>query len=324
VESNRDRTKKFEVARIVEVSLLSVGIGVVNTITACDCQTIFANLVGFEIESFILFWDFLNKRFFFHLDAEHYNLCCTLKADLLKFYLVNAFKTKNKERITEFFSSYSHEILAEGGNNVAGTLRTWFVLPYLEEPDKDNDFAVYFSQRWVDLLRITLHNFLSVVLSSAPPPKLLLLEKWYRSEAQQEMRSQFLALGKRIEKLTARCDRYEERIQSLQDALRTVCSLLHKSTLSASYGANKSGSGALFDQEESELVAEERRTKTRDLGNMVSRLIGDYISKHHREKGSAADDVGNQTLDVSGADEMERELLSKVHEWTALLSSQWK
>jgi hypothetical protein len=32
---------------------------------------------------------------------------------------------------------------------------------------------------------MTLHNLFSLVFRSAPSPKLLLLEKWYRSEKQQ-------------------------------------------------------------------------------------------------------------------------------------------
>lgn len=274
-----------------------------------------------------MFWDFLNKRFFFHLDAEHYNLCCTLKADLLKFYLVNAVKTKNKDRVTEFFSLYSHEILAEGGSNVAGTLRNWFVLPYMDEPDKDGDFAVYFSQRWVDLLKVTLHNFLTVVLSSAPPPKLLLLEKWYRSEAQQEMRTQFSLLTKKIEKLTTRCDRYEERLQTLRESLRTVCSLLHKTTIAASYGASKATSVALFEQEEDERVAEDRRTKLRELGSNVVRDLTDTVNRISRERSAAVGD--DHTVDASFSlsqsnEDKERELLAKLHEWTSMLTAHGK
>ena len=42
----------------------------------------------------------------------------------------------------------------------------------------------------MESLKITTHNFLSLVLHTAPLPKLLLLDRWFRYEAQQELRSQ--------------------------------------------------------------------------------------------------------------------------------------
>lgn len=65
----------------------------------------------------------------------------------------------------------------------------------MDEPERDPDFAVYFSSRWSEALRITIGNFLSIVLQSAPLPKLLLLEKWFHTDAQQEMRAQLSLSG---------------------------------------------------------------------------------------------------------------------------------
>lgn len=315
VESSRDRTKKFEVSRIVEVN--SLYFHSYFTDIYPRLQTIFANLSNYEIDNFILFWDFLNKRFFFHLDAEHYNLCCTLKSDLLKYYLVYAVKSRNPSKVTDFFSAYSHEILADS------PLRAWYVLPYLEEPDKDGDFAVYFSSRWAELLKITLHNFLSVVLSTAPPPKLLLLEKWYRSEAQQEMRSQFGVLGKKIDRLSKACEAYEERLHTVREGLKLVVSLLHKNTLTAK-------TNALFDEESAE-QQEERRMRMRDLGNASVRTANEiYARSHARDKGNKEQlmrelgveegGTGDHTASSVALEEAERELLAKLHEWTALLA----
>lgn len=114
--------------------------------------------------------DFLNKRFFLHLDQEHIVLLSNVKSDLIKFYLVNAIKKNNKEKIAEFFGKYSHEIISESGDSATG-LRSWYVLPYMEEPEKDPEFSVYFTTKWSDMLRVTLNNFLSTILLNAPPPK---------------------------------------------------------------------------------------------------------------------------------------------------------
>jgi hypothetical protein len=287
-------------------------------------------------------WDFLSKRFFFHLDTEHVQLCGILKSDLLKFYLINAVRTKNKEKLTEFFSMYSHEILAEAGNFIPGNLRNWFVLPYMEEPEKDPEFSVYFSPRWSELLRITLHNFLSVVLSSAPPPKLLLLEKWFRSEAQQEMRSQLKLSSKKIDCLVKRIERYEERSQEMREVLRLLINQLHKTNVS-SIQPKSSSNGGLFETDEAMDV---KREKIKELGQSVVKLVGDYKSKsqnitnlpqEQRLKEILGDEYNGLLGDSDNSqhilqnqllarpqhelEELESDLIRRVHDWIGLLSS---
>eukprot|EP01031_Cornospumella_fuschlensis_P025261 gene25262-30505_t len=301
-EMSRDRTKKFEVSRIVE--------------------TIFGNLLNFEIESFVLFWDFLNKRFFFHLDAEHFNLCCSLKADLLKFYLVHAVKTKNKDRVNEFFTLYSHEILSETGGSVASSLRNWFVLPYMDEPEKDNEFSVYFSTRWAELLKITLHNFLSIVLSSSPPPKLLLLEKWYRSEAQVEMRSQYANLSKKIEVLQHSIQTQHKTLHAYREHIKNLTSLLLKNNFNLT-GVAAGGSGGLFDEGGAgkEREREEFQSRIRDLGSTVLKLSSELL--HHETDATPTSGVG-VGRGWGGAEEMEKELLNKLGDWVDMFNQHWK
>ncbi len=306
-------------------------------------QTIFQNLITFDIESFVILWDFLSKRFFFHLDTEHVQLCGILKSDLLKFYLINAVKSKNRDKLTEFFSLYSHEILAEAGNHIPGNLRNWFVLPYMEEPDKDPEFSVYFSPRWSELLKITLHNFLSVVLSSAPPPKLLLLEKWFRSEAQQEMRSQLKISSKKISCLVRRIEKYEERLQDLREVLRLLVHQLHKANVS-SIQPKSSSNGGLFETDE---ALEGRREKIKELGQVVVKLAADYRSKslsisNMPQEQRLREILGDEYNFLQGEiepnqqhilqnqllarpqhelEESENDLVRRIHEWIGLLSS---
>lgn len=108
IEKNKDRIKRFEVSKIVD--------------------NIFTNLHNDNIEGFITLWDFLTKRFFFHLNTENLNLCNILKIDLIKYYLITAIKSKNKSKITDFFTNYSHEILAESPSMIPGSLRNWYVI----------------------------------------------------------------------------------------------------------------------------------------------------------------------------------------------------
>eukprot|EP00601_Ochromonadales_sp_CCMP2298_P025086 CAMPEP_0173270776 /NCGR_PEP_ID=MMETSP1143-20121109/434_1 /TAXON_ID=483371 /ORGANISM="non described non described, Strain CCMP2298" /LENGTH=355 /DNA_ID=CAMNT_0014207237 /DNA_START=21 /DNA_END=1085 /DNA_ORIENTATION=+ len=258
LERVRDRTKRFEVVRIVE--------------------SLFSSLHSFEIETFISLWDFLNKRFFFHLDSEHVKLAGLLKADMIKYYLVNSIRTKNKPKVVEFFSAYSHEILAEGGSYIPGNLRSWFVLPYLDEPEKDPEFAAYFEQRWADLLKYTLRNFLSVLLSSAPLPKILLLERWFRSDAQYEIRSQLKASAKKVDGLITRIQQYETRLQALRESVNVLSTLLYHSLVS---GARPEGIRRSFGpgMPETEDEVEKKHTQGREFGLAVARIASDCLRK---------------------------------------------
>ncbi len=196
-------------------------------------------------------WDFLSKRFFSHLDGEHVQYACHLRSDLLKYYLVNAIKSNKKDKVAEFFSSFSHEILAESGEFVCGNLRSWFVVPYMDEPEKDPEFSVYFSSRWIETLRTTTGNFLSVVLQAAPLPKLLLLERWFHAESQQEIRAQLSLSSKKVDNLLSRLEKSEERLSSLRSAVRDMVLYVQKVSVSNSNSTNsKSHSAGLFESDE--------------------------------------------------------------------------
>ena len=45
-------------------------------------------------------------------------------------------------------------------------LRRWYVLPYLENPENDREFMVFFSQSWQDSLKSVLFNYITVVQST--------------------------------------------------------------------------------------------------------------------------------------------------------------
>lgn len=188
----------------------------------------------------MVLWDFLNKRFFLHLDAEHGVMCAHLKSDLIKYYLIYCVKQKNKEKILEFFHNYSYEILSESSPLTSGNLRHWYTLPYIDEPERDNEFSVYFSTRWMELLRITLHNFLTIVFATASPPKLLLLEKWFRTEKQLELRAQLKLLNDKMELIISRFEKYEDRLQNLRDVVRLLSGYIQNNLHMQQYSSKAS------------------------------------------------------------------------------------
>lgn len=76
------------------------------------------------MSDFIDLWDFLNKRFFMHLDQENLLLLDNMKSDLIKFYLVNLVNHHKKKEMTQFFETYSHDIISDCGNSTQ-QLRSW-------------------------------------------------------------------------------------------------------------------------------------------------------------------------------------------------------
>lgn len=295
-------------------------------------------MTTYDIESFVSLWGFLNKRFFLHLDAEHAQLSAQLKSDLIKFYLVYSIKCKNKDKVGEFFNMYSHEILADNGNYIPGNLRGWFVLPFMDDPDKDHEFAVYFSSRWAELLKITLHNFLSVVFSTAPPPKLLVLQKWYRSEAQQEIRSQLRLSAHKIDALVDRIEKYEIRLQSMREVVKNLVGYVHKVNISGNSLTSRAGQ-ALFDTTTDEADTENKQERSRDLGQLLMKVSTECARRNAqlsnatpalRQKEilgaefnalSVTDSQVISNRSPRELEEMESELVHKVGAWLALLSS---
>ena len=78
---------------------------------------------------------------------------------------------------------------------------------------------MYFTPKWGESLRNALNNFLSVVLANAPPPKLMLLDRWYQSESQQLIRKQLKSLMQENEKLRLTIEGRDKRIERLHRAL---------------------------------------------------------------------------------------------------------
>jgi hypothetical protein len=135
-------------------------------------------------------------------------------------------KKKNPAKILDFFTTYSHEILSESDTIL--NLRAWYVLPYIVDPEKDPEFGVYFTQRWADVLRISLQNILSAVLKTSPTPKLLLLDRWHTSEAQEILRAQVKNSIAKIDDLSKENNEYQLRIKNLQTAVRNLVLYMYK------------------------------------------------------------------------------------------------
>jgi hypothetical protein len=311
-DRRRDKTQRFEVSCIVE--------------------SIFNYLNGYEILNFVSLWDFMNKRFFVHLDLDHQQVASDIKSDLLKYYMVNSVKTKEKEKVVEFFQMYSHEILTESGIR---SLRGWYILPYVDHPADDGDFSIYFTQKWIDDLRLSLGNFLSTVLASSPPPKLLLLERWYRAEAQQEIRQQLKHSFEKVTLLVDRLEKNEERIAYLHEVIKELSSHLTKA-MTGGLSRQKVG---LFETDE---TAEGKRIQVKEIGQIVCKLSQECSSKSSQVISLKGDEklreilghkVSNDyfgvlvdptaqtpTVTSTSIEDVEAEMIEKMKQWMKILA----
>lgn len=197
-ERAHDKTKSFEAHMIV--------------------NQIFDYLHTGGIDHFISLWDFLNKRFFLHLDQEHCDMFAKMKSDLIKYYLVACVRSKNKTKLIEFFTNFSRDILS-GGFESNNDLRKWYVLPYLDNPDHDKEFMMYFTPKWLDNLKTALFNYITLVLRSAPPPRLLLIDRWFRSESQLELRKSIENSACRLDACSNIIDTFQERVCGLHEVI---------------------------------------------------------------------------------------------------------
>lgn len=280
-----------------------------------------------------------------------------LKFDLIKYYLAYSIKSKNKDKVLEFFSNYSHEILSDTNLQLSNGMRQWFILPYLEDPEKDPEFSLYFSTRWAELMKITLHNFLSVVISSAPPPKILVLEKWFRNDSQQELRNQLKIQTKRNEILINKFENLTEHVNDLREIVKTLINqlsdILKKEDISSSSSSTITSSSTTNNNNNNN-ITNITSTTIEDSSLTIIKLLTDCNRQNTMLKNLPRDERikfllgssyfsditetnmfpykedpsnkwnnmnNNNNMNVIGIEEIDNELIEKIKEWMKLINT---
>ncbi|KAE9019237.1 hypothetical protein PR001_g13930 [Phytophthora rubi] len=105
----------------------------------------------YQIESVLETWRFLTARFFNHLDASY---------------------ASTLQQLETYADKLNATVAAHGGSGSDSWSR-WFILPYIEHPESDAYFQVFFSHSWLEAFVTSLRNFLSLVFRNLPLPKLL-------------------------------------------------------------------------------------------------------------------------------------------------------
>lgn len=124
--------------------------------------------------------------------------------------------------------------------------REWFAMPFLTEPHKDPAFKLYFSKSWQDSFQLSLRNFLATIFARAPPPKLLLLEKWHRSSAQRALRTALDAAKTDNADLRQSLARAAQSRDALAATLKALVAHCHHESLRDSARLQR---GGLFDED---------------------------------------------------------------------------
>jgi len=117
-------------------------------------------------------WQFLDGRFFAHLDETHASSVRTFARALQRHYIINCIASGATQKAIEFFRLYGQQ-LNETSMNGGADWSDWFQLPFIAKPAQDPRFAPYFTTQWRDSLRTSLSNFLSLNFTNVPVPKLL-------------------------------------------------------------------------------------------------------------------------------------------------------
>ena len=99
-------------------------------------------------------------------------------------------RTKKDTQVMEqFFQKFGSELLTSRESN---SWMKWFALPHIRYPERNSEFEAFFNKKWTLNVQISLKNFISTALKSAPKPKLLAFERLRNERIQMQQQIQLL------------------------------------------------------------------------------------------------------------------------------------
>ncbi|XP_028164940.1 WD repeat-containing protein 91 [Ostrinia furnacalis] len=115
------------------------------------------------------YWSHLDSLVFSKLEIHVQPAVRKLEYSLYKLYLVVAAQSTGgvrNEKVAEFLAKMLPEL--QGQNE----WRDWFMLPYIQKPEENASFSLYFTRAWQDSVLVSLHNLLATVFQCMPQPTL--------------------------------------------------------------------------------------------------------------------------------------------------------
>uniref|UniRef100_A0A182M797 ARMC9 CTLH-like domain-containing protein n=1 Tax=Anopheles culicifacies TaxID=139723 RepID=A0A182M797_9DIPT len=164
-ELKSDKDKSFRVDKVIEQILLLIH--------------------NHDLGGLRELWAHLNNHLFRNLEHHFATAVNKLEQSVLKFYLIVAYTSSKTDKINEFFTKLSPELVSQS------EWKEWFckyqygpivwlnaifneimvlVFPFCKSPEEHAAFAVCFTKQWQDTLLISLHNFLSTIYQCMPQP----------------------------------------------------------------------------------------------------------------------------------------------------------
>ena len=94
--------------------------------------------------------------------------------------------------------------------------RAWYALPFIENPHKDATFAVYFTPKWQESLKVSLYNFLSSVIHATPIPRFIFQERWGHADEQQKQKQLLSHVTNALELEECKVLEVEEELEKMK------------------------------------------------------------------------------------------------------------
>ncbi|KAL0820192.1 hypothetical protein ABMA28_006117 [Loxostege sticticalis] len=144
-----DKDKGFRVDKIIEQILHYINVSDLNGLKE--------------------YWSHLDSLVFSKLEIHVQPAVRKMEYSLYKLYLVVAAQSTGgvrNEKVAEFLAKMLPEL--QGQNE----WRDWFMLPYIQKPEENTSFSLYFTRAWQDSVLVSLHNLLATVFQCMPQPTL--------------------------------------------------------------------------------------------------------------------------------------------------------
>ncbi|CAH8564492.1 unnamed protein product [Heterobilharzia americana] len=103
-------------------------------------------------------WSLLESTLFHRLSDDKQNAANELKLHVFRTYLVQAKMKKRQAKMIEFFDLLSSQFSFEKEE-----WQIWCALPYTMDPKTHPEFFMYFTKSWMDVLILSLTNFLCLI-----------------------------------------------------------------------------------------------------------------------------------------------------------------
>lgn len=169
---------------------------------------------AFDSAGLFELWSFLDKHFFCKVDTSFLPTIQKLFTSLQRYYLIHAITCGQHEKAREFMQTNIENFRGRP------EWERWFILPFLEKPQDDPAFEIYFAKDWSDAFSLSLGNFLSAMFARLPLPKMLnfTVEKKMRQAMELELVQLRAQLKERQNQLAALKKQLEQSGQVLRTA----------------------------------------------------------------------------------------------------------